>query len=121
MNELSKNTYIFLFSVLIAVLIIAAFISYNKIKEFDESVKWVMKSEEVKDNISEILSTLKDAETGQRGYLLSDDSLLLKPYIGAEEKINHLLAVLNTMLADNSTQHTNFLTFKKIVTERLFL
>ena len=121
MNELSKNTYIFLFSVLIAVLIIAAFISYNKIKQFDESVKWVMKSEEVKDNISEILSTLKDTETGQRGYLLSDDSLFLQTYIGAEEKINHLLAVLNTMLADNSTQHTNFLTFKKIVTERLFL
>lgn len=121
MNELSKKTYTFLFSVLIAVLIIAAFISYNKVKQFDESVKWVMKSEEVKNNISEVLSTLKDAETGQRGYLLSNDSLFLQPYIGAEEKINHLLSGLNTMVADDSIQHTNFLTFKKIVAERLFL
>ncbi len=121
MNELPKNTYIFLFSVLIGVLIIASFISYNKIKQFDESVVWVMKSEEVKVNISEILSTLKDAETGQRGYLLSNDSLFLQPYIGAEEKINHLISGLSTMVADNSTQYNNVLTLKKIVAERLFL
>ncbi len=121
MKQLSKNTYIFLFTLLTVVLIIAAFTSYKKVKQFDESVTWVIKSEEVKGNISDVLSTLKDAETGQRGYLLSNDSLFLQPYIGAEGKINHLLSGLNTMLADDSTKHTNFLALKKIVAERLFL
>ncbi len=121
MNKLSKNTYIFLFTLLTGVLIISAFISYNKIKQFDESVKWLMHSDEVKSNISEVLSKLKDAETGQRGYLLTNDTVFLQPYIGTEEKINHLLAMLDTMVLYNPGQHNNFLTFKKLVSERFFL
>ena len=102
-------------------LIIASYIPYKKVKQFDKSVSWVIRSGDVKSDITEVLSTLKDAETGQRGYLLSNDSLFLEPYIGAEQKINQVFSVLDTMVAYNHVQHNNFLTFKKLVGERFFL
>ncbi|MBV5277061.1 CHASE3 domain-containing protein, partial [bacterium] len=36
----------------------------------------------------QLLSKLKDAETGQRGYLLTGDTLLLEPYLAVHDSIS---------------------------------
>ena len=39
----------------------------------------------------DLLSSLKDAETGQRGYLLTGDNAFLEPYLAARDRLpNHL-------------------------------
>lgn len=43
---------------------------------------------EVKLRLSETLSFAKDSETAQRGFLLTKDSLFLRPYLNAFEKVN---------------------------------
>lgn len=45
------------------------------------------------------MSALKDAETGQRGYILSGDETYLEPYLAQRDGIeNHLLLLKQTTL-----------------------
>ena len=54
----------------------------------------VSEQQAVIDQINETLSTLKDAETGQRGYLLTGDERYMEPYHRAVSRIQSELAVL---------------------------
>ena len=79
MKQLSKNNSTLLFILLTGLLVVVVFISYNKILQFNTSVDAVMRTNVVKNKIIEVVSNLKDAEIGQRGYLLTDDSVFLQP------------------------------------------
>lgn len=50
------------------------------------------------------LSTLKDAENGQRGYLLTRDARFLDSYRSALALLPQTLASLEQLIADNTTQ-----------------
>ena len=51
-----------------------------------------------------MLSTLQDAETGQRGYLLTGVESYLEPFKNANQKIHIVLDDLRTLTADNPRQ-----------------
>ena len=59
-------------------LLISFYFLYQQINSLSESERWVNNSNEVKLKLEQILSSVKDAETGQRGYLLSHDSIFLE-------------------------------------------
>ena len=121
MKELSKNTSTLLFILLTGMLVVIAFISYNEIRQFNKSVDWVMHTHDVKDNIIELRSNIKDAESGQRGYLISNDSVFLQPAIGAEKRSNILFAKLDSLISDNTGQQENLKKLKTLLDERYFL
>ena len=52
----------------------------------------------------QLLSLLKDAETGQRGYLLVRDPLYLEPYQAASQSIGPALQRLRQLTSDNPIQ-----------------
>jgi PAS domain S-box-containing protein len=70
----------------------------------DEANNWVKHTHEVLTELETTLSTLKDAETGQRGYLLTGDEHYLEPYNQAKSQINGQLQKLKTLTADNLKQ-----------------
>src|SRR5258706_3681546 len=51
-----------------------------------------------------VLSALKDAETGARGYMLTNDTLFLDPYKGAAEKFSESLGKLRRLTSDTHLQ-----------------
>jgi PAS domain S-box-containing protein len=51
-----------------------------------------------------VLSALKDAETGSRGYLLTGDTAFLEPYKGANTEFTASLDRLRVLTADNPVQ-----------------
>jgi PAS domain S-box-containing protein len=58
------------------------------------------------DNANNLLSALKDAETGQRGYLLTDDEEFLKPYFAAQGNIITRIAELRRLtVISGARQH----------------
>jgi PAS domain S-box-containing protein len=61
-----------------------------------------------------VLSALKDAETGARGYLITGDTLFLDPYKGAQEKLKSSLRQLRVLTADNPTQRTRLDTLESV-------
>jgi len=54
--------------------------------------------------INQLLATLIDAETGQRGYILTGLEKYLAPYDGADERVRTQLAELRLGLADSPEQ-----------------
>ncbi|WP_337269095.1 CHASE3 domain-containing protein [Oryzifoliimicrobium ureilyticus] len=59
---------------------------------------------QVIDTTKDVLIGLDDAETGQRGYLLSGDRRYLDPYDKALSRLIHLRSDLKTGISDNADQ-----------------
>ncbi len=121
MKQFSKKNSTLLFILLTGILVVLAFISYNKILQFNKSVEAVMHTKLVKSKIFEVGSNIKDAETGQRGYLLTGDSIFLQPYIGAEQRSHRVFATLDSLLSDNAEQQEKIMKVKILVDERFLL
>ena len=66
-----------------------------------------------------LLSTLKDAETGQRGYLLTGDDAYLQPYEDALVRVRAQLDGFARLVADSPTQGTRALSMQGLVEEKL--
>jgi len=121
MKQFSKNISALLFVALMGVLVAVAFISYRKILQFNKSVDLVIHTQVVKSKIFEVISNLKDAEIGQRGYLLTDDSVFLQPYYEASHRSNLVFAALDSLLSDNTEQKRNLKKLKALTDERYVL
>ncbi|MGI2902719.1 GAF domain-containing protein [Tolypothrix sp. VBCCA 56010] len=100
-----------------AILILIGVVSYQQTKYFIETNNQVRKTEEKITNLSELLSQIKDAETGQRGYILTGDSAYLQPYKTALAKID--IAELNNLTADNYFQQSQIDTLKPLIAAKL--
>lgn len=58
----------------------------------------------VLDDLAKLLSSLQDAETGQRGYLLTGDEAYLQPYTHAKPAIGRYLGDIRQLTSDNPDQ-----------------
>ena len=67
---------------------------------------------EVESRISTVLSDLQDAETGQRGFLLTGQDDYLKPYEAAISRIDRDIKALAAATADNPRQQTSMQTLR---------
>jgi len=54
--------------------------------------------------LDQMLSTMQDAETGQRGFLLTEEPRYLGPFERAQPRISSDLAALRVLLADDARQ-----------------
>lgn len=75
----------------VALLVDAAATIYN-VREVATNVEWASHTHEVLAKLEAALSSLKDAETGQRGYLLTGDPAYLDPYRDAVSRFPRQLA-----------------------------
>ncbi|MCJ8294841.1 MAG: diguanylate cyclase [Colwellia sp.] len=80
---------------------------------------WVIHTYEVKAVLENIISELKDAETGQRGYLLTDELTYLEPYKISVTKIHHNLKKLSALTNDNSRQQQHITRLTMLVNAKL--
>lgn len=82
---------------------------------------WVRHSYEVKNTVSEVLSLAKDAETGQRGFLLTGQNRFLEPYESARERLPDALHQLHDLVQDNAEQSAVFLQIQRALSHRMEL
>jgi methyl-accepting chemotaxis protein len=64
----------------------------------------VTHTQKVLEHVTSLLSQMKDAETGQRGYLLTGDAAYLAPFQAASDGVPVVLAELRTLTADSANQ-----------------
>ncbi len=115
------TSFLFLKSIFVVSLFILIFISaitYKHTLALTESSESVVHSYKVHVELEQLISYLKDAETGQRGYLLTRDTDFLKPFNGANLKVNQSLNVLKNLTADNLLQHNNLDTLYHLINLR---
>lgn len=89
---------------MLALLLINGFISYHAIKRLIINEDKVHQTLNTLNIIKDTFSAIQDADTGERGYLISGEEIYLKPYYAALQKINIHLNHLLQLESDIQTQ-----------------
>ncbi len=95
--RLSNTAAKIIFATSAVILLSISYILYQQIKNLLHSQEQLNVTNLVKLKLEGTLSTLKDAENAQRGFLLTNDSLFLQPYYGAYERSQSLLSQLRNL------------------------
>jgi len=100
-------------------LIISSTASYISIKNLIKSADLVVESNAIINDVDNIVSTLKDAETGQRGFLLTGNPVFLEPYTNSKNKTDSLFAKVMLSTKDNAFEQQKLTDLKNIIDKRV--
>lgn len=105
---LTSNVFIkSIFVVFLFILIFISAINYRHTIALTDSTESVMRSHKVYLELEQLISYIKDAETGQRGFLITRDTVFLQPFGVAHKKVNRSFKLLKQLTADNLQQQKN--------------
>jgi PAS domain S-box-containing protein len=107
------------FAVLLAVLVFSAGITRRQIDVQDSSQARVEHTQDVLLELARFESLLKDAETGQRGYLYTADASYLAPYNAAVAQGDPHIDQLAELVADNPRQRERVEKLRVLKKEKL--
>ena len=99
---------------MLAVLVINAGVTRRRIAIQDGNQSWVEHTQRVQLQLTTIESLLKDAETGQRGYLYTGEAKYLEPYNAAVQQIDSHIATLADLVADNRQQLSRVVVLREL-------
>ncbi len=102
------------FAILLAVLVINTVVTRRQIAVQDSNQEWVLHTQQVQFELTTVESLLKDAETGQRGYLYTGEARYLEPYNASVQQIDSHIASLAELVADNPKQLSRVLTLRSL-------
>ncbi len=94
------------FSLLLALLMVNAAVTRRQLSLQIGAESWVSHTRQVLFELNQLELLLVDAETGQRGYLYTGDSIYLAPYEGAITKIEPQIGAIAKLTTDNPGQQT---------------
>ena len=77
------------FGVALVIMGVLSFVAYSNIENLTTTAEDVSHTHEVLNELTDILGTLKDAETGQRGFVITGEDRYLEPFLAAQEAIEH--------------------------------
>ncbi|WP_214227306.1 response regulator [Pedobacter sp. B4-66] len=118
-EESLRNNLRFGLGLSLLILFISSMASFVSIKNLIQNAEMVSHSNVVMTDLDGVISTLKDAETGQRGYLLTGDKVFLEPYRGARETAINLLNKISSDTRDNPFQQKGAKELQDIIEGRL--
>lgn len=101
------------------VILVVGALTYRSITEVTKSSEMVTHTYKVNVELEQILSNLKDAETGQRGFIITRDSLFLDSYISGRSKINNSFAELKVLTRNDTLLNTNLIALNSLINKRL--
>ncbi|HEV8616067.1 MAG TPA: CHASE3 domain-containing protein [Methylomirabilota bacterium] len=93
--------------------------SYHRLGDLREAHRRVDRTLEVRTEAEIVLSLLKDAETGQRGFLISGDASYLQPYETAVASLPRRLARLRELTADDPGQQKSLVALEALIPRKL--
>ncbi len=100
-------------------LIVVATLSYNNTSKLMTTSRWVNHTHQVLEAREQILSLIKDAETGQRGYLITGEPRYLEPYNNALASMGPAISHLRELTADNPAQQQRIADLQPLVAAKL--
>jgi len=107
------------FGLSLLVLLVLAGVAFQGANQLTESTQGLLRTHESVRAISEVRSLLVEAESGQRGFLLSGEELYLMPYESALVSLKKDLALLRDLLGSDAQQQARLARLEPIVAERL--
>jgi signal transduction histidine kinase/CHASE3 domain sensor protein len=95
------------FTGLLVLLLITSFISYQRINSQTETSNLLNTSYRVKSRLIQVLSDLLNAETDQRGFLITKKQTFLQPYYGASDKVKNSIDAIKELVENDAQQQKN--------------
>ncbi|HWB76978.1 MAG TPA: methyl-accepting chemotaxis protein [Nannocystaceae bacterium] len=92
------------FAMSFILLVVIGATAYRGVEALTKSSYSVTHTHDVLDAIAAIANHIKDAETGQRGFIITGDDVFLEPYNAAIEKIPDTITTLRELTVDNPVQ-----------------
>ena len=93
-------------AIVFAVLLVAvnAIVAYRAVGVLEQAQTWVQHTYQVIAQVEIIMGSAKDAETGERGYLITGDPAFLEPYNNAQRDMPGDLDTFQQLTSDNPSQ-----------------
>jgi methyl-accepting chemotaxis protein len=92
------------FAIAALTLLIVAVSGYSSTFHLIDNEKWVTHTHLVRTGLADLVSYLKDAETGQRGFVITGDETYLEPYRAAQAQIDPTFDAIRKLTSDNPEQ-----------------
>ena len=102
----------------LTVLVSTSIMTYITFNDAVKEVEDVVHSNKVKIELEVIMSSLKDAETGVRGFLLTEDSSFLEPFTNSYKETNASYKKLKELVKDNSKQQKKIEALSVLINSR---
>src|SRR6266850_319970 len=107
------------FVIATTILLFVGWQSYRNTARFAEASEWRKHTYEVLRNLDETVARHVDAETGQRGYLLTGDEAYFEPYSAAIKNIDQTIGNLKSLTSDNANQQKRIQILEPLVEQKL--
>jgi signal transduction histidine kinase len=95
------------FVAIIIVLLVALFVGIANLRTVEATSEAVAQTYSVELALRELLATLVDAETGERGFIITGQDSYLDPYQRARDEISSALARVRALVADGPEQRVD--------------
>lgn len=100
------------------ILIFISGITFRHTVSLSESTTSVLHSYTVHLKLEQVISYIKDAETGRRGYIITKNVIFLKPFIDSRKKIDADLEILKTLTVKSLKQKNNLDSLNILINSR---
>jgi PAS domain S-box-containing protein len=107
------------FSLALEFLIVNAVISYRATRTLIRNEQSVTQTLQVLNELEATLTMVVNAETGERGYIISGDETFLEPYRAALDGINEHIKGLKQLTADNPNRQARLPLLERKIADRL--
>jgi signal transduction histidine kinase/CheY-like chemotaxis protein/CHASE3 domain sensor protein len=98
---------------------LSGLIAYRNVQTLRDNYQKAVHSQDVMAVLNQLLSGLQDAETGQRGFLLTGNNKYLEPYNAALTTVGQRLDEIAQLTSDNPTQQARIPRLKLLVDAKL--
>lgn len=112
------NKIVFLFGLLAIIVGCNYIVLLDTEKKAGEQQNWVLHTHQVIEESEKFLGALRDAEIGQRGFLLTLNKSYLEPYNSGTMHANSKLTLLKKLTKDNSGQQTRLALIQDLISKK---
>jgi methyl-accepting chemotaxis protein len=110
---------LFGFGVAVLTLLVIGASGYRSAEHVIKSDRWVSHTHEVRTKIADLMSFLKDAETGSRGFVITGDETFLDSYRVALPELAKIVGDLRTLTIDNYVQQHRLVALQALLDGKL--
>lgn len=118
MNNRDRRKRVLAIAVPLVLLGLNGWFLYSSLNQLFLASQWVRHTLVVRETLAEIKADLLNAETGQRGYLLTSEQLYLAPYHQAKLELSQRLDRLEPLLSNEVSHRQRFREIRNLVSAK---
>ncbi len=118
-HVLVRRANLLLFGVLVAILLLVCGVTWDQFDRARSARGWSQHTDDVIITIKDLDLAIRNAETGQRGFLLTNRDDYLQPYNAAIERVTFLFGELKRLTADNPAEQARLQALSPVLQHKL--